>query len=533
MSHPLYAVLTFTCTFVLLIFMNQFRVILDKKEKSDREFFTLSNWVTFFCLQDSFWGLCSIGLIQNHFVFFISSTIFHATAAISACIWLSYILNFIGLRRRKVLLAEIIAILLVLFQFVLLTRNFETKYIFDISPEGEYITRPGRNLLFYSQFFTFLIIAGLTAQKFFSEKHKSTKRHYLSGLLFIFAPVICATLQETFPFAPCYSIGFMLGSCTIYAFVISEMSQERFLSQRAVIVAGLSSDYDLVMFVDITKNQANFFQVSPKFSKLLETVDPKLPDNLKFDTLMRRIINPSELNDFIETTYRDHCLTILKDAPSHMIPFTANIDGQTEHYRLKIASNSSNANSFVVGVICFEEEHRLEEKAQILKKNLQHTMLIASRDAVTGVGSAAAFKSKCDQLDKQIKSNHAPNFAIVECDVNNLKTMNDTYGHDKGDAYLKNCCRVFCNVFLHSPVYRIGGDEFAIVLQNSDFDDRAELFELLKMSVIVKPNNPHQSISFAAGMSDYDRQTDKSSREVLKRADELMYTNKVQMKQEK
>ncbi len=407
MSHPLYAVLTFTCTFVLLIFMNQFRVILDKKEKSDREFFTLSNWVTFFCLQDSFWGLCSIGLIQNHFVFFISSTIFHATAAISACIWLSYILNFIGLRRRKVLVAEIIAIMLVLFQFVLLTRNFETKYIFDISPEGEYITQPGRNLLFYSQLFTFLIIAGLTAQKFFSEKHKSTKRHYLSGLLFIFAPVICATLQETFPFAPCYSIGFMLGSCTIYAFVISEMSQERFLSQRAVIVAGLSSDYDLVMFVDITKNQANFFQVSPKFSKLLETEDPKLPDNLKFDNLMRRIINPSELNDFIETTYRDHCLTILKDAPSHMIPFTANINGQTEHYRLKIASNSSNANSFVVGVICFEEEHRLEEKAQILKKNLQHTMLIASRDAVTGVGSAAAFKSKCDQLDKQIKSNHA------------------------------------------------------------------------------------------------------------------------------
>ena len=46
-----------------------------------------------------------------------------------------------------------------------------------------------------------------------------------------------------------------------------------------------------------------------------------------------------------------------------------------------------------------------------------------------------------------------------------LKLINDTYGHEKGDIYLKTACNAICDVFRHSPVFRMGGDEFAVLLQ--------------------------------------------------------------------
>jgi GGDEF domain-containing protein len=50
-------------------------------------------------------------------------------------------------------------------------------------------------------------------------------------------------------------------------------------------------------------------------------------------------------------------------------------------------------------------------------------------------------------------------------DLNDLKHINDRYGHERGDEYIVNCCRLICQVFKHSPVFRIGGDEFVALLR--------------------------------------------------------------------
>ena len=84
MADSLYSVLSFTCALVLLIFMNQFRSVLDKSEKTDKDFLFLSSWVTIFCLQDGIWGVLASGAFPNNTLFFISSSVFHAAAAFSA-----------------------------------------------------------------------------------------------------------------------------------------------------------------------------------------------------------------------------------------------------------------------------------------------------------------------------------------------------------------------------------------------------------------------------------------------------------------
>lgn len=532
MPHPLYSVLAFTCLIVLLIFRNQFKIVLDEREQSDKDFLFLSNWVTFFCLQDGLWGFIGSGAVHNNSLFFISSTVFYVAAAISAYVWLSYILNFINMERNKAIVAKVLSVILVIFQLVLLWMNFTSKSIFDIDADGLYKINEGRDLLFYSQYATFFISGLFTTIRIRSATDTSVKRRYFAGFLFIFAPILFGIFQQIFPFAPCNTIGYMLGCCTIYAFFISQISRSRDESQKAVIIAGLSSDYDLVLYMDIAKNQVKYYQVSDKFAPLLwegrESTDPKV-----FDNLMRRIYIPNEYSRFIEKSTLERCIELLKTSPHYTVPFFANVDGYPEHYRLKIASNKSNSESFIVGIINVEEEHDLEVVAQKLRKDLQHTMLIANKDPLTGVGSAVAYKAKCELINNEIKTKDNINFAVVECDVNNLKFINDSFGHELGSAYIKNCCKVFCNTFKHSPVYRIGGDEFVIILFDSEYENRNVLFEKLKSSISNKVFAPTESISFAAGMADYNAETDKSVKDVLKRADDAMYAHKNEMKNKK
>ena len=67
------------------------------------------------------------------------------------------------------------------------------------------------------------------------------------------------------------------------------------------------------------------------------------------------------------------------------------------------------------------------------------------------------------KLDEQIKCGKDIEFAIALCDVNGLKIVNDTQGHKTGDMYIRDAAKLICETFEHSPVFRVGGDEFVVV----------------------------------------------------------------------
>ena len=159
---------------------------------------------------------------------------------------------------------------------------------------------------------------------------------------------------------------------------------------------------------------------------------------------------------------------------------------------------------------------------------------ISSHDPLTKVMSRISYDNKIKEFDKKIREDpDTVKFALCECDLNNLKMINDTFGHDAGDKYIINCCKLICDIFKHSPVYRIGGDEFVAVLQSDDYDN----LELIKRSLMdicveqmTKPVPLSQKKSFAAGFAIYDKENDKSFGDVMKRADIEMYENKKMLK---
>ena len=159
---------------------------------------------------------------------------------------------------------------------------------------------------------------------------------------------------------------------------------------------------------------------------------------------------------------------------------------------------------------------------------------ISSHDALTKVMSRNSYDNTIKEFNKRIHEEPLTvNFAICECDLNNLKIINDTFGHDAGDKYIISCCKTICDIFKHSPVYRIGGDEFVAILQSDDLENLDKIKQIVKEtteSEIKKPVSLFEKKSFAAGFAIFEYGKDTCFGDVMKRADIEMYQNKRMLK---
>ena len=151
-------------------------------------------------------------------------------------------------------------------------------------------------------------------------------------------------------------------------------------------------------------------------------------------------------------------------------------------------------------------------------------------DALTHVKNKAALSNAFNAIQEQMDSGvEKPEFAIGVFDCDNLKTINDQYGHDMGDIYLKTATRIICQVFKHSPVFRTGGDEFAVILRNDDYHNMASLLEQFDTDageINAAAAKPWEQVHISKGFAVFDPSEDSSVTGVMKRADQLMYQNK-------
>ena len=176
------------------------------------------------------------------------------------------------------------------------------------------------------------------------------------------------------------------------------------------------------------------------------------------------------------------------------------------------------------------QQDKLRAEQDIRDKELQIGRLSkeTQRDILTGVGSKAAYISKVNELNMAM-SERDTEFALVMVDMNKLKEINDSFGHRAGDQYIRGCCRMVCEVFKHSPVYRIGGDEFIVVLQGHDYKERQALVSELRDNFDSRYNQkelkPWFRYSAAVGMAE-NASYDTSAELVFKRADRSMYEDK-------
>ncbi|MBR1740717.1 MAG: GGDEF domain-containing protein [Lachnospiraceae bacterium] len=173
------------------------------------------------------------------------------------------------------------------------------------------------------------------------------------------------------------------------------------------------------------------------------------------------------------------------------------------------------------------------DEVESMKTRISRMGILAYKDALTQVKNKASYDEEKLLTDQEIAEGTAE-FAVLMIDLNHLKRMNDTYGHEHGNSYIQLSCRMICVVFAHSPVFRIGGDEFVVILKKGDYEKRERLLEILRedfdMTSHAEELEPWERASAAMGLAVYDKEKDTCVDDVFKRADERMYENKKAMK---
>lgn len=201
-------------------------------------------------------------------------------------------------------------------------------------------------------------------------------------------------------------------------------------------------------------------------------------------------------------------------------------------YSIGYLLSSCMLHSFVVEEEKDEYRNSLEE---MLRRAKQQSLELGNAkqkiytDPLTGVGSKQAYMEDAEELYQRIRSGASEEFGVVVFDVNDLKTINDTMGHDTGDIYIYTASMLISEFFSRSPVYRIGGDEFVVILEGEPFKTREE--QLAAFDNQIENNLRSGKVVVSSGMSEYRKGNDKSYRAVFERADLQMYRRKHALKE--
>lgn len=169
----------------------------------------------------------------------------------------------------------------------------------------------------------------------------------------------------------------------------------------------------------------------------------------------------------------------------------------------------------------FEQERRHREELGSARR-------LAYTDSLTGAKSVHAYMEDTRILNQQIDDGEIVEFAVVLFDLNDLKITNDTRGHEMGDKYIITACKLVCDHYVHSPVYRIGGDEFVAILKGADYQNRESI--ITKFNELIDRNVLAGDVVVASGMADFNPLTDPGYSAVFERADAKMYLRKMTLK---
>lgn len=179
------------------------------------------------------------------------------------------------------------------------------------------------------------------------------------------------------------------------------------------------------------------------------------------------------------------------------------------------------------GVLFFMIRHVAKEKLEEEKENSKVFKSMANTDSMTGVRNKHAYMETEAQLNSWIREGAVEKLAVIACDINGLKYVNDTKGHAAGDQLIKDACTLICNIFNHGSVYRTGGDEFIVLLSGKGFDTKEETIAAFNRQ--VEENIAKDQVVVSIGYSTL-QPGDEQLHDIFERADQMMYERKKQLK---
>lgn len=297
----------------------------------------------------------------------------------------------------------------------------------------------------------------------------------------------------------------------------------------SVITQSLCSDYENVFYVNIEDFSYKVFIANGKTNNLqVQMKGDDFFEDMKVNISKYVYMSDKrKLSDFID---KNNILPELKKRKTISIRYRHLKNKKPVFYQLSaVPSIEKDKNHYIFAV---QNVANQVEKENEYTDRLRAASEMANTDGLTGIKNRLAYEKAEEIMNGEILKGIMNPFSVAVFDVNNLKIINDKFGHEAGDELLCDASKMICDFFSHSPVYRIGGDEFAVILIGADFFDRKTIISSLRKK-IASNNIKQDGVIIASGLSDYDFNKDKLVEDVFSRADKQMYENKKKLKENK
>ena len=286
------------------------------------------------------------------------------------------------------------------------------------------------------------------------------------------------------------------------------------------IAMALSNRYEVIYYVNIVTNEYMEYSSSAEYAKLEVGTKGKdffaaAQENMKKD------IYPEDYPMMKKVMEKDYLMGTLDEDGKNVISYRLMLGGRPQYVTLFVVRPKEDSDHIIVAVANIDSAKRME-------MNYEEAMDKANHDELTGVKNKRSYAHFEMKMDERIEKREIREFAVVVLDINGLKQVNDTMGHSAGDMFIKDACEMISSIFKNSHIYRIGGDEFAAVLEGPDFEDREQLIE--ELNRVQEENKEQNKVTVAFGISDYVFGEDMRLQDVFERADNQMYENKKEYK---
>ena len=292
------------------------------------------------------------------------------------------------------------------------------------------------------------------------------------------------------------------------------------------IAESLAVNYDLIYYVDAVNADYVSFECRNIYGQLdMKKSGDDFFEDCKNDIL--HIVHKSDCDLVMNFLNRKNLERTLDVHKSSSLDYRVMAGNDAYYVRLTVRKTSDDSH-YIIGIENVDDE--IQKEKQYLKE-LNTEKELARRDELTGLKNKNAYHELVESVQNNIDNGlDYLTFALVVCDANNLKIINDTEGHVAGDEYLKSSAKLLRDIFVNSPVFRVGGDEFVVFLRSDDFTNRESLMKKLRNRVLENIKTGARPI-LATGMAEYIPGRDGLVSDIFDRADKEMYENKQSLKE--
>ena len=292
-------------------------------------------------------------------------------------------------------------------------------------------------------------------------------------------------------------------------------------------LTALNGNLIVLYYVDLESDQYTEFSASKEYEDLGISKHGSDFFSSTYENSLRTI-HPEDQALFHSQVTKENILATINRDGIFVLDYRLMSGDLPTYVRLKAAKVEEDGKTIlIIGLLDEDAQIRQEQE---YARNLSAARKMATIDSLTGVKNKHAYVQWEEKINEGIKERTQEPFAVVVCDINNLKAVNDLYGHKEGDVCIRNACSKICRVFSHSPVFRTGGDEFVVILLGEDYSQREKLMEQIN-ELPADRSKIRIGETVAAGMVEYNKELHFSLLSVFEEADKAMYVRKQALKE--